>query len=559
MQISLTVIIVGSINVHFLHCVHFSIVLLLLNWKRHVISLYCFKLNCVWCFAKKSSTLIFDCVPNMYNFTPILFNYIHFSLLDSAIFQLLYFKSLCLCSYNWPVNVFSWNTFLNQHFVIRLAVINNMPLNLRSIFSLYYVNNLSLLSDNFTLRVLHSASIYKHSVSILVFSNFLLSSDYIPLCIFNNFNLFLHLLRLSLDLIFINSFNNFFFLAYFNSFFSLLNFSYFSLRLNYITISVFNNVSLDNFCHSLLFYYIFFMFKNWSILSALNLNSIFFFSNHLAIRIHNFISLYHSHFALLLNNLGFMLVHITLWVTLDLDNICLNSYNFAPWVLYCISVNKCSFTLFLDKLFLMNMDIAKLVNFYLFTTVNHRFSLAFNLYYLWIFMHYLYLFRLFCALFIKLEHFTLRFYNFTISIFNCTFLNNKCSSVFLLNNIGLMLDNIIIFILMYNFHVCLFRNYVTFGVSNNISLNDYFFIFSVCLISFVLVDVTELIFCYLDYISFQFDDITFFVSCNITLYYWSNSVLLFYIFWILSCCSLCILFSFSDISLYFIGLSLWVF
>lgn len=498
------------------------------------------------------------CVSDMHDFATIFLNNVHLSLLYCTILQLLYFKRFSLCSYNWSINVLSWNTFLNEYFVVWFSVVNHVPLNLWSVFSLYDVDHLCLLSDHFTHWIFYSASINKDPLAILIFSYLLLSSNYIAFCVLDDLYFLFHLLGLSLNLVFINSFNNLLFLAYFDSLLALLNFSNLGLRFYYIPYGIFNDVSLNNFGHSVLLNHIFLMLENRTILASLYLNSILFFPNHLTVGVQDLISFNHRNFALLLDNFRFMLMHISFLVAFNLHNVCFDPNDLASRIFNSISVNKCGFSLFLNQFLFMDMNIAELIDFYLFSSINHGFSLTFYFHSFRVLMCYLHLLRLSRALFGQLKHFAIRFYNLTPRILDCAFLNDKCSSIFLFDNVSLMLEYIIVLVLLDHLHVGLLWYHITLWIGYYVPFNDNFLILSINLVPFMFINIALLILSDLDNIRFELDDISVLISGNISLDNWSDSVLLFYVLWVLCRCALCILFSLGYIGFYLVRLSFLV-
>lgn len=253
-----------------------------------------------------------------------------------------------------------------------------------------------------------------------------------------------------------------------------------------------------------------------------------------------------------------MLMHISLLITFNFDNISLYSKDFSSLILYCVTINKCCFPFFLYELFFMGVSVTQLINWYLLTTVNHGFSLAFYDNSLRLFMHqYLLLMRK--ILFMKLEHLTLLFNNIAFRILNTTFLNNNSPAIRLFNNISLMLNNMKIIIFLNNFHFSFLGNYFSCRICNNISINSNFFIFCINLIMLMLVYITILILSDLDDICFSLHYISIFISDYVTLYYWCYSVLLSDIFAVLVCVALFVLFFLCSVRLYLVWVSFVVF
>ena len=149
----------------------------------------------------------------------------------------------------------------------------------------------------------------------------------------------------------------------------------------------------------------------------------------------------------------------------------------------------------------MGVSVTELINWYLFTTVNHGFSLAFNNDSLRVLVYqYLLLMRM--TLLMKLEHLAVLFNNISLCILNRTFLNNNSPAIRLLNNISLTLNNIKIFIFLYNFHFSFLGNNFSCWVCHNVSINSNCFIFWINLIMLRFINITILILSYFYYICF---------------------------------------------------------
>ena len=189
----------------------------------------------------------------------------------------------------------------------------------------------------------------------------------------------------------------------------------------------------------------------------------------------------------------------------------------------------------------MGVSVTQLIYWYLFTTVNHGFSLAFNYNSLRFLMHqYLLLMRM--ILLMKLEHLAILFDNISFCILNTTFLNNNSPAIRLLNNISLTPYNIKIIIFLNNLHFSFLGNYFSCGICYNISINSDYFIFCINLIMLMFIYITILILSYFYDICFLLHYISIFVSDYVTLDYWCYSVLFSDIFAVFVCVPLFVLF-----------------